>query len=53
MKFIYFLIFNKNRYVWGYRSDFKQNIFLNKHEDNGKILYPAGNNIVIHSFNEQ
>jgi len=33
--------------VLGYRSDFKNNIFL--HQDGQKLIYPAGNNIIINN----
>jgi len=39
------------RYILGYRSDFKNNIF--SYGDGNKIIYPAGNVIVILNSDEK
>lgn len=35
------------RFIFGYRGDFKNNIFV--HQEAIKIIYPAGNNIVVYN----
>lgn len=36
------------KFVMGYKGGLRNNVFL--HQDNNKIIYPAGNNIVIYDL---
>lgn len=47
LKILNFLFLFLYRFIFGYRGDFKNNIFL--HQEAIKIIYPAGNNIVVYN----